>query len=209
MATTAGESSSEVARHIARVAAELFATQGYDATSVRTIVEKAGVTKPTLYYHFGSKEGLAHALLTVPLAGLVSALRAILAEGGDPVVVLERTIETHFAFCREDPDRLRFLYTLGFGPHESGLKNEIARIREEMSGIMEAPVRLLAESGVIARERIDACTTAYRGLIVISTLDFLCHGKELEPGLAHRLVGDLLGGFGTPGAGAEGLRHDA
>ena len=41
--------------------------RGYDATPVRAIVEAAGVTKPTLYYHFGSKEGLAQALDPVPL----------------------------------------------------------------------------------------------------------------------------------------------
>jgi AcrR family transcriptional regulator len=199
VATSKG-ATSEVARHIARVAARLFATQGYDATSVRTIVEAAGVTKPTLYYHFGSKEGLAHALLTVPMAGLVAALRAVLKEGGDPVVTLERTFETHFAFCREDPDRLRFLYALGFGPLGTGLQSEMARIREEMAEILAAPIQVLADAGVIARERIDACTTMYRGLIVVSSLDFLCHGKELEPGLAHRLVGDLLGGFAVSGA---------
>ncbi len=44
---------------ILRVAARLFATRGFEATSVREIVEAAGVTKPTLYYYFGSKEGLA------------------------------------------------------------------------------------------------------------------------------------------------------
>ncbi len=59
----AGVESSEITRRIARVAAQLFATLGYDATSVRNIVEAAEVTKPTLYYHFQSKEGLAHALL--------------------------------------------------------------------------------------------------------------------------------------------------
>src|SRR5437764_113844 len=94
-----------VARHIARVAARLFATQGYDATSVRTIVEAAGVTKPTLYYHFGSKEGLAQALLTVPMSQLGAALRTIVAAPGDPVLMLERFVEAHFDFCREDPDR--------------------------------------------------------------------------------------------------------
>ena len=48
---------------------------GFDATSVREIVEAAGVAKPTLYYYFGSKEGLAQALLTVPLVqpGLTAA----------------------------------------------------------------------------------------------------------------------------------------
>ncbi len=65
VATPTGELST-VARHIARTAARLFAERGYDATSVREIVEAAGVAKPTMYYYFRSKEGLAQALLTVP-----------------------------------------------------------------------------------------------------------------------------------------------
>ena len=41
----------------------LFTTRGYAATSVREIVEMAGVTKPALYYHFESKEGIYLAIL--------------------------------------------------------------------------------------------------------------------------------------------------
>ena len=36
-------------------ATELFASKGYAATTVREIVERAGVTKPVLYYYFRSK----------------------------------------------------------------------------------------------------------------------------------------------------------
>jgi AcrR family transcriptional regulator len=32
--------------------------KGYTATSVRKIVEEAGVSKPSLYYYFGNKEEL-------------------------------------------------------------------------------------------------------------------------------------------------------
>src|SRR3954470_4266007 len=107
-AATARGDLNAAARDLARVAARLFATQGYEATSVRMIVEAAGVTKPTLYYYFGSKEGLARSLLTVLMDRLVRALRGTLAEAIDPVEVLARTFETHFAFAREDPDRARF-----------------------------------------------------------------------------------------------------
>jgi len=37
------------------VALELFNAQGYDATSLREIAERLGVTKAALYYHFKSK----------------------------------------------------------------------------------------------------------------------------------------------------------
>ncbi|MBW2208934.1 MAG: helix-turn-helix transcriptional regulator, partial [Deltaproteobacteria bacterium] len=39
-------------------ATALFAQKGYAGTSVREIVERAGVTKPVLYYYFENKEGL-------------------------------------------------------------------------------------------------------------------------------------------------------
>jgi hypothetical protein len=36
----------------------LFAQKGFDATSVEEIAQKAGVSKPVVYEHFGGKEGL-------------------------------------------------------------------------------------------------------------------------------------------------------
>ena len=44
-------------------ASHLFASKGYASTSVREIVARAGVSKPVLYYHFQSKEGLYYAIL--------------------------------------------------------------------------------------------------------------------------------------------------
>ena len=39
----------------------LFYESGYDAVGVQQIVDSAGVSKPTLYYYFGSKQGLIEA----------------------------------------------------------------------------------------------------------------------------------------------------
>ncbi len=56
-----GESS--VRKRLMDAAILLFTNRGYAATSVREIVEMAGVTKPSLYYHFESKEGIYLAIL--------------------------------------------------------------------------------------------------------------------------------------------------
>ncbi|HEX8203216.1 MAG TPA: TetR/AcrR family transcriptional regulator [Isosphaeraceae bacterium] len=189
------------ARHIARVAARLFAGRGYDATPVRAIAEAAGVTKPTLYYHFGSKEGLAQALLTVPMARLEATLRGILERAGAPVDRLGELVEAHFAFCREDPDRVRFLYALFFGPLGSGLATELGRFSRAMEETLARAVGRLAAEGRLDSVRVEACATALRGLIVIHTMDYLYRGGGLGPELAQRLVSDLLRGFGRPEAG--------
>jgi AcrR family transcriptional regulator len=45
-------------------ARRLFVQRGYADVSVGEVAEAVGVTKPTLYYHFGSKEGLYAATLS-------------------------------------------------------------------------------------------------------------------------------------------------
>lgn len=46
-----------------KCAKELFYAKGYDAVGVQEIVDRAGLTKPTLYYYFESKLGLLKTLL--------------------------------------------------------------------------------------------------------------------------------------------------
>lgn len=48
---------------IQAVALELFTEQGYDATSLREIAERLGVTKAALYYHFKSKEEIVESMM--------------------------------------------------------------------------------------------------------------------------------------------------
>src|SRR5262249_2309410 len=163
MAATAKVETNSMARHIARVAARLFAQNGYDATSVREIVDAAGVAKPTLYYYFRSKEGLAQALLTVPLADLVADVRKAVSTVEDPVVGLEHVIEAQYNFCREDPDRARFIYALLYGPTGAEVAGEIEPFKADLFGWTEAAVRRLAEAGIVARDRVTDCATACRG----------------------------------------------
>ncbi|MBN1542960.1 TetR/AcrR family transcriptional regulator [candidate division KSB1 bacterium] len=50
---------------IFKVAAHLFALKGYDGVSMREISEQSGVSKPTIYYYFGNKEGIYRRLIEV------------------------------------------------------------------------------------------------------------------------------------------------
>ena len=52
-----------VRTRLLHAAVRVFDRKGYAGASVREVAELAGVTKPTLYYHFGSKEGMLRAVL--------------------------------------------------------------------------------------------------------------------------------------------------
>src|SRR5213078_3841448 len=51
------------ADQIRDAATQLFATQGYEGTSLQAIAERVGVTKQTLLYHYPSKDALRRAVL--------------------------------------------------------------------------------------------------------------------------------------------------
>ncbi len=49
---------SETKEKIVEVSRKLFSQKGFDATSMEDIAEEVGIRKPSLYYHFDSKEGI-------------------------------------------------------------------------------------------------------------------------------------------------------
>ena len=50
--------SAERREQLIEVATQVFASEGADRASVESIASRAGVSKPVIYEHFGSKDGL-------------------------------------------------------------------------------------------------------------------------------------------------------
>ena len=76
--------------HLLDEALRLFARRGVDAVGVQEVVDTAGVTKPTLYHHFGSKEGLVKALIGRGFSQLGAMLDALGSYDRDLPWFLER-----------------------------------------------------------------------------------------------------------------------
>src|SRR5215210_4772607 len=62
-----------------------FAERGYDATRVRHIAERAGVSEAALYRHHPSKEAVAEALFATHMRRYAEALQAVAADRERPV----------------------------------------------------------------------------------------------------------------------------
>jgi AcrR family transcriptional regulator len=59
-----------------------FQQEGYHGTTVRRIAAEVGLTMPTLYYHYGNKEGILFALLDIALDDFWAHGDACLEEAG-------------------------------------------------------------------------------------------------------------------------------
>jgi AcrR family transcriptional regulator len=57
-----GQARASTRDKILDVALDLFTDQGFDGTSMREIAARLGITKPSIYYHFASKEEILMAL---------------------------------------------------------------------------------------------------------------------------------------------------
>ena len=74
---------------------ELFGQKGFDGTSTNDILEKVGIARGTLYYHFKSKEDIMDALIERYNVRLLGAAQEIAADKSIPVI--ERIIRVVMA----------------------------------------------------------------------------------------------------------------
>jgi len=100
-------------------ALDLFAARGYESVGVQEIVDSAGVTKPPLYHHFGSKAGLLKALLEQQFDPLFVALEAASAYRGDLPLTLFHTARELVRFARARPAFHRLQLALWFAAPDS------------------------------------------------------------------------------------------
>ncbi len=90
-------------------AGAVFAEKGYAAANVNEIVALAGTTKPMLYYHFGSKEGLFAAALEAVYAGMREIESAPGPQFLSATDAMRRLIEVTFDYHADHPDWVRLI----------------------------------------------------------------------------------------------------
>jgi AcrR family transcriptional regulator len=91
------------------VGRSLFARKGFDATSVEEIAQKAGVSKPVVYEHFGGKEGLYAVVVDREMRALLDAITGALASQGHPRELLERAAFALLDYIESSTDGFRIL----------------------------------------------------------------------------------------------------
>lgn len=74
------------------VAEELFVTKGYDKTSTNDILERIGIARGTLYYHFKSKEDILNAMIERINEALIAKVRVIASD--TKISVIDRIVMT-------------------------------------------------------------------------------------------------------------------
>jgi len=157
----------------------LFAEKGYAGASVREIVEKAGVSKPVLYYYFKSKEGLFYAILEWAAGVQQNILNEVFAARG---TVLERFIFLYrriYKGIQQYKSLYIMIHGLIYGPTQGVPEYDFAGFQRCM---LDAVKRIYAEglsSGEI--RNVDAEEVAF---LVLGLMDFSLNMDMVLPELA-------------------------
>lgn len=130
-------------RQLLDVALRVFAARGFARTSMSELAETAGVTKPVLYQHFGSKRDLYLELLDDVGRQLQESVTRAIAGASGPRAQVQAGFRAYFRFVAEHRDAFRLLFT-GSTRHDKGLAAVLERVEESMADAI-AP---LIEAGI-------------------------------------------------------------
>lgn len=164
-----------VRTRILREATRLFAAEGYSAVPIQAVAAAAGVTRPTLVYHFGSKDGLRDAVLTSVIAhwqGELPRLMAAAARGGPR---LDALLDALFAFFREEPALARLVLREMLDRPEE-MKTRLRAGLQPWTGLLVQALRLGQSSQLL---RADADPEAYVVLIITAAIGVVAIGEHV------------------------------
>jgi len=177
---------------ILRAAARLYATRGYEGTSVREVAEAAGVTKPLVHYHFGSKEQLFASLLRESMDSCRTRFTDAVNRGATAHERLRALLAAQFERAREAPEIVAFVHEVmsmpGLLPLGFDYKAEGCELFELYVRVIEDGQRSGEFRAVDARA-VVVMAIATVGMYVAATL--ACD-LEAIPANAEDVVFDLL-----------------
>lgn len=190
---------------IVAAARELAVGEGFSGFTMEKVAERAGVSRMTVYYQFGSKRELVEALLDdLAARGRMDRLGEAFREA-DPLDGLVRFIEVFCGFWASSREELRRLR--GWAALEPELE-AAGRGRDpwRRQGLEALVVRIRERHGVPAGEEVEGVVDVLHALTSFESFDGLAVRGRTERDVAALLARVALRVLGVEDAG--GSRRD-
>jgi AcrR family transcriptional regulator len=179
-------------------AVTLIAEQGFSATTVDEIAERAGVAKGTVYYNFASKNDLFEELLRHGVGRLTLSLRRAAdetaAHGGSRVDAMDAMIRAGLEFIVRYPSFTQ-LYVAELWRTNRTWQDTLMTARQEAVAVVEKVLGEAVAAGEVSDE-IDVPLTASAlfGMVLVAALDWQAFQPERSLDEVHATLSRLLQG---------------
>ena len=182
---------------ITNAAAALFATKGYETTTLSEVAEAVGVTKAGLYHYFPSKEDLFNAIALDVLSDLLTAARERVAGATTPEARLKAFMTSHAAFFEANRDRYRAAF-IGRGGDMRDFTPEQLAARRAYTDFLATLLEEGRQAGAFVFA--DAATTA-RG--ILGMVNWMARwyrpgGRQTAVDITEDFATTLIGGLRKP-----------
>lgn len=174
----------------------MFAVKGYDATAVREICEAAEITKPTLYYFFGSKDGVFKALVTGAFDEFRGHVERSLV-GRDPLRNNLKTLaRSLFADTLARPKLWRFIHAIVWAPPSTAPSTDCSKFYESVLTLLGEAIDRAVALGELRPGPTRVRLLVLMGALCEAANGFVIAGQpELTPELADALIDTIADGW--------------
>jgi AcrR family transcriptional regulator len=179
----------------------LLVEDGLERFSMRRLAHRCGYTAPTIYHHFGDKQGLINAVIAARFEFVLTRVRLV-RRREDPVDTLRAMLLEFARLGIENPAHHRIL-AISRPPDSAPL-----RAAEQLRSLLEEPLAELAAAGRLCdggvEEAIQFVWALLHGLVSlrIDRPDYAWSKRILEISVDTALRGLALP---VPGEGGAGL----
>ncbi|MFG1943453.1 TetR/AcrR family transcriptional regulator [Nonomuraea sp. NPDC048826] len=189
---------SERREHLVKLAAELFARKGFQATTVRQIAQEAGILSGSLYHHFDSKEAIVDEVLSTFLDDVTARYRAAVAGGSDPRTVLTEMVRIGFATLEPHRAAITVMQNDWNYLRQFERFNYLVKAEDEVEQIWVSQIRAGQAAGQL-RDDVDPKLTyrMIRDTIWVAVRWFRPDGRLDTGELAEHFVTVLFDGLAT------------
>ncbi|KUP37611.1 TetR/AcrR family transcriptional regulator [Bacillus halotolerans] len=199
MKSRKGRKGEESRKRLLKAAAHEFSIRGFHETKVSAIVKRAGLTQPSFYLYFQSKEAIFEELINDFHSRLRKLTESLLLETGlhanDVTNGVLSAVEAVFQFLAEDKDLTRIGFFLN--PEAKQLKQDVAMVLKDN---LEAEQRLGYFRSELEMETVAECLI---GMIEHLTDSYLLTGIKDPASLAEQVVNLLIYGMLPKGSDAR------
>jgi TetR/AcrR family transcriptional regulator len=157
-------------------ATALFAEQGYAGTSTREICERAGITKPVLYYYFGNKEKLYQELILDASNEYRKTILRASRRGQSARQKIVNVLDAMFAFTLRSPQLVRLGFRMMFAPEKGTPPIDYVELSQFDQRLMQEIIRKGVREGELSG-RPTEIAEALGGIAALHIMDFLITGK--------------------------------
>jgi AcrR family transcriptional regulator len=174
-APAAPEQDEAVRTRLLNAAVRVFDRKGYAGASVREVAEMAGFTKPAVYYHFGSKEGLLLAILEQAKREVETAIDKAVARTGTARERILALCDDIYGLFGQNVPIARVAHAVFLGPPEGAPPFDVTIFEQRFRGALER----LAADGIAAGEFGNVPP----GDIALAVMGILegCNERQLHP----------------------------